>query len=212
MAVTSELVSTLNARELAEKLGRAIDRYNRSEPEGKRIKIDTTLSRILDNDPERPRTSRAKRSRPTKDPGIFAIKRYADQAGVTVSWLLGEDSKGLSPAASRVAATLESLGLTERIALAELLALMLDAVKEPGQDDTAVTSPQRTDAKIDGTTRRRPSYTSPRPNPSITKPADRIGYDPKAQLTAEHAEDAGTNDHGRGPTATKTKQRRTGGR
>jgi phage repressor protein C with HTH and peptisase S24 domain len=78
------------AAELARSLGGAIDDFNSRAPNAQRIKISTSLGRILDNDPTRQRTVRARRERPTVDPGVFTVQRYAHLVGTTVGALLGE--------------------------------------------------------------------------------------------------------------------------
>jgi SOS-response transcriptional repressor LexA len=79
-----------DAVQLARSLGRAIDEFNANSPNGLKIKMDPVLSRILDNDPGRQRTRRSTRNRPTGDPGIFTVRRYAKKIGASLSSLLGD--------------------------------------------------------------------------------------------------------------------------
>jgi hypothetical protein len=78
------------AAALAHALGSAIDEFNEKASNAQKIKLSTSLGRILDSDPTRPRTKRARKNRPTLDPGVFTLQRYAQQAGTTVGALLGE--------------------------------------------------------------------------------------------------------------------------
>jgi phage repressor protein C with HTH and peptisase S24 domain len=63
------------------------------EASGQEFKIDDTLSRVLENDPDytpyRKRKLGKKRG-PSVAPGVFTIKRIADQLDTTVGDLLGE--------------------------------------------------------------------------------------------------------------------------
>lgn len=76
-------------------LAKAIHRRMRDweEAHGLQFKIDTSLSRILENDPDyTPYRERdpGKQRGPSSAPSIFTIKRIAEQLGTTVGDLLGE--------------------------------------------------------------------------------------------------------------------------
>lgn len=74
------------------------------EKYGATFKIDTNMSRLLENDPDyRPYRKRdpEKRRGPAKVPGLFTIKRLAEQLETTVGDLLGERSFDITPADRR---------------------------------------------------------------------------------------------------------------
>jgi phage repressor protein C with HTH and peptisase S24 domain len=76
-------------------LAKAIHRRMREweEARGQQFKIETTLSRLLENDPDyQPYRKRDpdKQRGPARAPGVFTIKRIAEQLDTTVGDLLGE--------------------------------------------------------------------------------------------------------------------------
>ena len=77
---------------LAKAILDAIEDRNRQSPD-KPFPIDDAVSRILANHPDYvpPRKRKSETTRPpTKNPGIFTVKRIADDLGRTVGSLLGE--------------------------------------------------------------------------------------------------------------------------